>query len=218
MPISGQPVLEVFSNGELNLEIQYFSTENPKTACFLFAPYPPMGGTMSFPLIRDLFYELSKSVDLVCRFNYRGIGRSTGHFSDNDDGVKDGKLVIEYLLHKFHTIEIISLVGYSYGSAVISSLFKEFPIVEHFIGISPPFSMFPELFSSIFQIKSNNRFHFYYGDKDQFTSISQIDKYRPNFFNGQFNLIKGMDHFWNDTNKILKRISKIFQISKIKIS
>lgn len=193
------------------LELQIQADQTPKTGCIFFAPYPKMGGTMSFPMLRQLYYMVNPFFDLICRFNYRGSGNSTGSFQSDLDGYNDGKAIYEFLRDEFPDLTKFTFIGYSYGSAIAAKLSSEILGVYKYIGISPPFFLFPSLFASFTDVSNAGHVtkYFIIGTKDQFTSIQDFSKIRNIISDGHFLEIEGIDHFWQKTNQLEEEIKKI---------
>ena len=186
-----------------DLEAHISTTPQPRVACILFAPYPPMGGSMSFSLIHDLFIHLQGEFELICRFNYRGVGNSTGTFEINKDGTVDGTAVIKYCLKEYPSIKNISLVGYSYGSAVAYNIHNRFSEVNRFIGISPPFEMFSELFNP----KNTEVPKFFMvGTQDQFVSNTVFQEGIIKHTNVNQRMYDNRDHFWMQNQDLIADI------------
>jgi hypothetical protein len=193
--------------GELEAHIS--KSTQPRTACILFAPYPPMGGAMSFSLVYDLFSSLQDDFDLICRFNYRGVGKSTGDFEVNQDGAMDGIAVINYCLNEYPSIETISLVGYSYGAAVAYNIHDKFPHISKYVGISPPFEMFPTLFKP--NITNSNKYanipkFFTVGTQDQFVPLESFQNGITKYSMGNQKIYDNRDHFWLQNKDLISDI------------
>lgn len=196
----------------IKIEVQINSNNHPKSGCIIFAPYPKMGGTMSFPMLREIFYDFNNKFDLICRFNYRGVGKSTASFLTDNDGYFDGKAVQNYLTEKFPSLSTFILIGYSYGSAVAAKLACEIPQIRQYIGISPPFTMFPKLFQPMLSSERHSiKKLFIIGTEDQFTSLKEYNEYQSKISNSQFQQIQKMDHFWGQTEKLKQLIHNFLQ-------
>ncbi len=207
--------------GDNSLEMQLFHDPFPQRAFILFSPYPPMGGTMSFPLIREIFQSLTAQIfdtKLVCRFNYRGVGQSDGNFQEDTNGIEDGKAVIQHILTQFPSITRISLIGYSYGAAVCARLVQEMEKFESIVYISPPVSMFPSLFNDLKDYVNHSQRNppnsspmsqlFLMGKQDQFTTLQAFLNFPKKIPNARTIVIPDADHFWTSDQEIVVQIIK----------
>ncbi len=100
-------------------------------------PHPQMGGSMYnnvVEAIRDAFISQGYS---TLRFNFRGVGGSTGRYDEGRGEKQDILSACEYL--KGRGIKKIALAGYSFGAWVACNLLKENPsMFEKAILVSPP--------------------------------------------------------------------------------
>lgn len=124
------------NNGSLAAELFYPEFDQPLTATLLCNPHPYMGGNMANPIITALAHALAESGGLVLRFDYSGVGQSTGApisvaesmaafwatgNAPLDPICLDNARVAARYLATLTTLPI-SLVGYSFGAFVASQL------------------------------------------------------------------------------------------------
>jgi alpha/beta superfamily hydrolase len=103
----------------------------------------------------------------------------------------------------------ILIVGYSYGSAIASSIVDKLEEIKGFVAIAYPFSVlwFLTLFNG--QIlaeakKSEKPKLFIIGDRDNFTGARSFMRTVEGFAEPKEQLVvKGVDHFWFDKEHML---------------
>ncbi|HVN33239.1 MAG TPA: alpha/beta fold hydrolase [Thermoanaerobaculaceae bacterium] len=82
-------------------------------------PNPLAGGTMDNEIVKDLRAAFSRAGVATLRFNFRGVGRSTGSFGAGTDEVSDVLGALEFLRqHGGVDPAHVSVVGYSFGARV----------------------------------------------------------------------------------------------------
>ena len=131
----------MFPNGSLSLEgkLQARAGDEGIVICH---PHPQMGGSMYnnvVETIRDVFVQNHYS---SLRFNFRGVGESTGRYDEGKGEVQDVLSACEYMRGK--NIRKLSLAGYSFGAWICCRLLKNHPDnFESVILVSPPDKFFP---------------------------------------------------------------------------
>ena len=155
-----------------NIEAQLFepaptSTPNP-LGIVLCHPHPGYGGTMSFPLIREMFQHMGSAGYYSIRFNFRGVGQSTGISGDGTGEREDLQSVGEFFLKNYPQIQKILLVGYSFGAAISVAMVNHHSAICGVVAISPPFEMLGELFQDTAITKPK---FFIIGSRDDFTPV-----------------------------------------------
>jgi alpha/beta superfamily hydrolase len=82
-------------------------------------PNPLAGGTMSNEIVKDLQAAFSRGGLATLRYNFRGVGRSTGSFGAGTDEVNDVLGALEFLRRQGGVDPArVSVVGYSFGAKV----------------------------------------------------------------------------------------------------
>jgi len=88
----------------------------PKGSAVVCHPHPLFGGSMDYPLLEAIAEELASRGIAALRFNFRGVGASTGEYSRGLGEVEDAKNALSYV-RKLIRGEA-ALVGYSFGGSV----------------------------------------------------------------------------------------------------
>ena len=101
--------------GRLEALLNTGSPEAPLCAV-LCHPYPPAGGTMHTKAVYHTMKVLSAAGIPVLRFNFRGVGLSTGRFDNGRGEQEDVRAALDWLDRSFHLP--ILLAGFSFGSYV----------------------------------------------------------------------------------------------------
>jgi len=154
----------------------------------------------------------------VCRFNFRGVQGSSGWSSFTGSNEKEDLLAVaQFLLAgsvvggtRVEPVSKLLLVGYSFGSIICGSLIDEIPEVQGVCAISYPYAVNWALVSwnsgtfwSAFK-DSNKSKLFVYGDSDNFTSKSSLDKAAGKLSEPKvITCYEETDHFWMGRHKEL---------------
>ena len=84
-------------------------------------PHPLFGGTMDNKIIHTLFNTLLELGFISVKFNFRGVGESTGVHDDGIGEIEDVMAVVSNVSDHFHTqYDDLSLLlaGFSFGGAI----------------------------------------------------------------------------------------------------
>lgn len=128
------------------------------------------------------------------RFNYRGVGRSEGHYGEGVAEVLDLKGAIDSL-HHYGSFDRLCVIGFSFGTGVVSRYLAEGGEADAAVLIAPPFSMHP---LPTFTIPTTAGLHMVLGEHDTFCTASDLDRYIAKFDGFvRSKIIDGADHFFH---------------------
>ena len=184
------------SNSEIKLEAEFFQSKSGKLKPIVLIchPHPQFGGNMYNNVVSGVFNKLIEN-DLSClRFNFRGVGGSTGSHSDGTGELSDVHACINYLIKK--SFKRIIICGYSYGAAIGCSAVNYSEKIIGFISISFPWGIM-----GIYKKKSQTSKPklFIQGNRDD---VARFDHFQENY---EFYLdpkkskiFDGADHFYQN--------------------
>src|SRR4051794_5889231 len=108
------------------------------TAAVVFAhPHPQFGGTMHTKVVYRGAKGLTRIGCAVLRFNFRGVGRSSGTFDQGDGEKADFRAALDYMSSHYPDRPLWA-AGFSFGSWVALEVGATDDRVSALIGISPP--------------------------------------------------------------------------------
>jgi alpha/beta superfamily hydrolase len=91
----------------------------PFPAALICHPHSLLGGSMEVKLLQCIAATLAKQGWLALRFNFRGIGKSEGHFTGGEGEMVDVLAALAWLEAQREVVpERLALVGYSFGAWV----------------------------------------------------------------------------------------------------
>ena len=178
------------SDGE-DLEAQWDEPENPSgSAIVLCHPHPLHGGTMNAPLMEQLTDGLVARGFAVLRFNFRGVGGSTGTHGFGKAELADVTAAWTEAVSKSSRP---LLAGWSFGAATSLLWMAETGTAVDWVGIAPPVrsERVPALPENLPAAPRT----FILGDRDQFASVEDVQNY-VNRVGGSLEVFPGSDHFF----------------------
>jgi uncharacterized protein len=109
----------------------------PRGAAVLCHPHPLYGGTMSNGVVYHAGEAALTAGFAALRFNFRGVGNSTGSFDQGVGEQEDVSSAISWLEATYPDIPLV-LIGYSFGAWVGMQVGCNDPRIRGMIGIAPP--------------------------------------------------------------------------------
>ncbi len=105
-------------------------------------PHPQYGGSMDNNVVLGVCAALVEADMNALRFNFRGVGRSSGAGTTDGSGeAEDVRLAVDFLAAD-SSVGDIFVIGYSYGAAVGLRAAADDDRIAALVGIAPPTSMF----------------------------------------------------------------------------
>jgi uncharacterized protein len=116
------------------LEGLYQSAEQPSFAALACHPHPLFGGTMHNHVVFRLARGLEQAGAAVVRFNFRGVGTSTGVHGGGVGEREDVRAALDFLQGR-HPALPIWISGFSFGAAVGLAVGAKEQRVERLLGV-----------------------------------------------------------------------------------
>jgi len=146
-----------------------WTVENPKGQALVCHPHPKHGGTMHNHItyrVADAFRQADVN---SLRFNFRGVGRSTGSYDEGRGEVDDGRAAFEHLYAKNPQLPHY-IAGFSFGSRVALRIAVEEPRVQRVLAIG----MALDLYDFSFAQGLTKKKAFIHADQDEFASLDTV--------------------------------------------
>ncbi len=183
-------------NNEVKLEAELFQSitnmENP--VVLICHPHPQYGGNMFNNVVSGVFNALIKNNIPCLRFNFRGVGRSTGTHSDGTGELSDVKACIDFLIN-VRSFQKMILCGYSYGAAVGCSAVNHSEKIIGYISISYPWGFMGLKYKEMSQ--SSKPKLFIQGNRDMTAKFQLFDDNFKYYLDPKKSkIIDGADHFY----------------------
>ncbi len=101
-----------------NLEgIAHLPDSTPRAIAVVAHPLPIMGGTMENKVVTTLAKTFAELGCVALRFNFRGVGNSSGTFDEGEGEVEDALAVARHAQQKYGGLPLL-LAGFSFGAYV----------------------------------------------------------------------------------------------------
>ena len=156
------------SHGQLEAILKEPEGE-PKGVALVCHPHPLGGGTMHNKVAYRAASGLIDAGLATLRFNFRGVGASTGEHDDGDGEKEDVTDALKFLAENYPN-QPITLAGFSFGSRVGSEVGIDDERVVRLISIGTPVDKYD------FSFMKNVRkpILFVHGDSDEFGTIRNL--------------------------------------------
>lgn len=187
----------VFESGDLKLEGLLDRVEGDR-GVVITHPHPQYGGTMHNNVVESLVKAYGKAGYTTLRFNFRGMGRSEGHYDEGVGEQVDVHGAVAYL--KDLGMTSVDLAGYSFGAWVNAQAIGNLNHVARMIMVSPPVNFMD---FSFLQYTSKIQL-IIAGSRDDIAPPDMIQKMLSGWNkDSELHIIQGADHFyWDETGEI----------------
>lgn len=135
-------------------------------------PHPLGGGTMHNKVVFRTAAGLIDAGLITLRFNFRGVGGSTGEHNEIEGGMEDVRDALEYLSAEYPG-EDITLAGFSFGSRTGLAVGRDDDRVKRLISIGTPVDKYRDY---EFLTGLTKPILFVHGDKDEFGAVENVRK------------------------------------------
>jgi uncharacterized protein len=116
--------VDISPSGRLDLPVPHGRLEallkqpaSPRRAAVLLHPHPQAGGTMNNNVVYRMGQALEQNDTAVLRFNFRGVGRSTGSYGDGVGEEEDARAALDFMADRYPGLPLW-LAGFSFGARV----------------------------------------------------------------------------------------------------
>ena len=132
-------------------------------------PHPLGGGTMHNKVVYRAAAGLVEAGLVALRFNFRGVGASTGAHDDGNGEKQDVRDALDYLVENYPN-QPITLAGFSFGSRVGAETVLEDDRVINLISIGTPVDKYDFSFLK----HCEKPILFVHGDADEFGTVEHL--------------------------------------------
>ncbi len=170
-------------------------------------PHPLFGGSMANNVVWTASRAFEARGMAALRFNFRGVGRSTGTYGGGREEAEDVAAALEFL--KSRTVGPYFVVGYSFGAFVAGRALLDGLEVDGAIFIAPPIA-FMDL-SFLPQVPKLVLIAV--GDRDDLCPLKSLEALMADRqTKPAISVIQGADHFFGGAEEQLFRILRDFPL------
>lgn len=144
----------------------------PRGVALVCHPHPLGGGTMHNKVVFRAAAGLLDAGLVTLRFNYRGVGQSTGTHDEGRGEQDDIRTALDYLSENYPNLPI-TFAGFSFGSRFGTEVSMTDERVVRLISIGTPVDKYGD-YDFLRNLKKP--ILFVHGDKDEFGSVENLKK------------------------------------------
>lgn len=180
--------------GSVSLEAMWDLPDDPHFAAVLCHPHPLQRGTMRAPLMQAVARELCMRGFAVLRFNFRGVGASTGSHDFGIGELDDVAAAVD-AASAAHPDLPLGVAGWSFGAATALRFQASSGSHHPYVGIAPPVDS--ERSPALPTRRDLQPAHrtFVVGDRDQFVTVDELAEYARQI-EARLEVLDGSDHFF----------------------
>jgi alpha/beta superfamily hydrolase len=176
--------------------------EKVRGAALVCHPLPTHGGTMHNKVVYRTAAGLLDAGLITLRFNFRGVGASTGEFSNGMGEKEDVQAALDYLSENYPR-RPITLAGFSFGSRVGTEVGAADNRVVRLISVGTPTNKYDYAYMQLLR----KPILFVHGDKDEFGGLEKVRalvESLPHEANAKLIVFQNCGHFFDDDLNELK--------------
>ncbi len=157
-------------------------------------PHPLGGGTMHNKVVFRIAAGLVDERLLTVRFNFRGVGASTGEHSEIEGGVEDVRDVLDYMEQNYPG-EDLTLAGFSFGSRTSMEAGWNAARVARLISVGTPVEKYRDY---DFLVGVEKPILFIHGDRDEFCSVETLRTLTDRIPHAEVVIFENSGHFFDE--------------------
>lgn len=167
--------ISIESTGGVVLEATLQAADRATRSIVVCHPHPQHGGTMRHPLLGAIANESRHRGIDVLRFNFRGIGASTGTYQGGEGEVDDIAAAVEFMA--LRDVPLTGITGWSFGAATALVWQARARSTLDYVGIAPPVdsTLTPPLPGPDALAPAHRTF--IVGNRDQFVDADELEAY-----------------------------------------
>jgi alpha/beta superfamily hydrolase len=174
-------------------------------------PHPLGGGTMHNKVVFRVAAGLVDAGLAALRFNFRGVGASTGEHNEIEGGREDVRDALNYLLSNYPGEEI-TLAGFSFGSRVGIEVGMSDASVVRLISIGTPVEKYRDY---DFLVEVKKPILFIHGDRDEFSSVESLRSLTDKIPQAEVVIFENCGHFFDEHLSELRDTVRDWVLKKI---
>ena len=179
-------LLEGLINAKIEVE--------PRAIAVLAHPLPTAGGTMHTKAVFHTAKALARIDTAVLRFNFRGVGRSSGSFSDGVGELDDCRAALAFMMARYPDVRRVWCGGMSFGSWISMTVGAAEPHVTALIGVACPVNKYD--YSSV--ASAHKPTFLVHGERDELIPLKEIRKFYATLSEPkELIVIDGADHLFD---------------------
>ncbi len=180
--------------GEVDLEAVLWEPRgrSPQAAALCCHPHPLYGGTMNNRVIYRAAKGAVEAGLAALRFNFRGVGSSTGTYDKGAGERSDAAALLDWLEARYPTLPL-AMAGFSFGAWVGLQVACFDPRVKVLVGLGLPLASY----DFDFLLDSDKPMRLIVGTKDEFCPRDKMEAFARRLPpQADVHWVDGADHFF----------------------
>ena len=173
------------------LEALYRELQDPAGVAVVCHPHPLGGGTLHNKVVFRAARGLEAANVATLRFNFRGVGASSGKHDEGDGEQADVTAAIDWVV-KMHPNAKLIVGGFSFGAWVSSRVACETPRVDGMFLIGTPVNKYDFGYLRYCE----KPMLFLHGTQDEYGEVGKLEKLAQQVRNAESVIVTGADHFF----------------------
>jgi alpha/beta superfamily hydrolase len=183
------------------LEAHFEQAASATRAMVICHPHPQYGGSMHDAVVDTVDAVARHHAFATLRFNFRGVGASSGRFDNGVGEVDDLLTALAWLRDRTQPFPVW-LAGYSFGSNIVWRALERAGVVEGVLLIAPPVA----LMDFAARPSSNAKLTAIAGDEDDYVDTDALSRWaREVAPAAHVETVRGADHFFSGAHTELGR-------------
>lgn len=166
----------------------------PRGVGLVCHPHPLGGGTMHNKVVFRAAAGLVDAGLTTLRFNFRGVGASTGVHSEIEGGVQDVRDALGWLVQKYPEQDV-TLAGFSFGARTGMQVGMTDDRVTRLISIGTPVDKYHDF---AFLTANTKPILFIHGDRDEFGAIEDVRRLVSQVPDSELVVFENCGHFFDE--------------------
>jgi alpha/beta superfamily hydrolase len=174
-------------------------------------PHPLGGGTMHNKVVFRAASGLADAGLVTLRFNFRGVGASTGQHGEIKGGTEDVRDAVDYLAKEYPGDQI-TLAGFSFGSRTGMEVGINDNRVVRLISIGTPVDKYGDY---EFLTAVQKPILFVHGDKDEFGAVENVRRLADQIPTAELVVFENCGHFFDEHLNELREVVRDWTIQQM---
>ena len=195
-------------HGRLEAILKEPRNATPRGAALVLHPHPLHGGTMHNKVVFRTARGFEDAGLVTLRFNFRGVGHSTGEHTGARGGEQeDARVALDFLAGKYPALPLF-LGGFSFGARVGLEVGTRDPRVRFLVGVGTPVSIPEREYDFSFVEECSKPLLLVHGERDEFGSVADLRALAarlPEEARVEVRIIPGAGHFFDHQLEDLRR-------------
>lgn len=209
---AGNLFIEV-PHGRLEAILKPPRDESIRGVALVLHPHPLGGGTMHNKVVFRAAAALNEAGLVTLRFNFRGVGQSTGTHDQGYGERDDVRAGLNYLAENYRSQEV-TLCGFSFGARVGLEVGISDDRVTRLVSIGTPV----DKYDFEFLTACRKPILFVHGEHDEFGNVDHLRELIARIeAPKELAVIKSAGHFFDDQLDELKRVIREWVVSEIRL-